>query len=63
MCLSTVYKEEKKPEYLLMDNVMLIKCAGSEITMVDLLGRKLVFHGSIAVADLNNDSIIVKASS
>lgn len=60
MCLSTVYRDEKKPECLLMDNVMLIKCVDSDVVMTDLLGRQLVFNGSIAVADLNNDYLIVK---
>lgn len=60
MCLSTVYKDEKKPECKLMDNVMLIKCVNSDIIMTDLLGRQLVFNGNIAVADLNGDYFIVK---
>lgn len=61
MCLSTVYKDEKKPECLLMDNVMLIKCVDSDVVMTDLLGRQIVFNGSISVADLNNDYLIVKS--
>ena len=60
MCLSTVYKDEKKPECLLMDNVMLIKCVNSDVIMTDLLGRQLAFNGSISVADLNGDYVIVK---
>lgn len=61
MCLSTVYKDEKKPEYLLMGNVMHIKCVGDEVIMTDLLGRQTVFKGSIAMADLNSDYFIVKS--
>lgn len=61
MCLSTVYKDEKKPECLLMDNVMLIKCVDSDVVMTDLLGRQIVFNGIISVADLNNDYLIVKS--
>lgn len=60
MCLSTVYKDEKKPESKLMDNVMMIKCVNSDVIMTDLLGRQLVFNGSISVADLNGDYFIVR---
>lgn len=61
MCLSTVYKNEYKPECLLMENVMLIKNSGSDLVITDLLGRQTIFNGRITVADLNNDYVIVKS--
>ena len=38
MCLSTVYKNEKTPENVVLGNVMLISCDNGKITLT------VVFH-------------------
>ena len=35
MCLSTVYKLEKRPENKVLENVMLIECRGGVVTLTD----------------------------
>ena len=39
MCLSTVYRGEKKPENEILKNVMLIESHGGVVTLTDIMGR------------------------
>ena len=37
MCLSTVYKNEKNPENVVLQNVMLITCEDGKVKLVDVV--------------------------
>lgn len=60
MCLSTVYKFEKRPENELLKNVMLIECKDGVITLTDIMGREEVVEGEIAQADLTGGTVVVR---
>ena len=60
MCLSTVYRGEKKPGNEILQNVMLIDAKDGEITLTDILGREAKVCGTIAHADLTGGYVIVK---
>ena len=54
MCLSTVYKIEKRPENEVLKNVMLIECKGGVVTLTDIMGRdifkmSITFHHFIHI--------------
>ena len=48
MCLSIVYKIEKRPENEILKNVMLIECKDGRVTLTDIMGREEVIEGEIA---------------
>ena len=52
MCLSTVYKIEKKPENEVLRNVMRIECKDGVVTLTDIMGREAEIEGEVASADL-----------
>ena len=60
MCLSTVYKSEKKPENEVLTNVMLIECQDGTVTLTDIMGREVVIEGEIAKADLTGGTVVVR---
>ncbi|MCQ2436783.1 MAG: CooT family nickel-binding protein [Clostridia bacterium] len=60
MCLSTVYKNEKKPGNEVLTNVMLIECADGFVTLTDIMGREEKVKGAVASADLTGGCVIVK---
>ena len=60
MCLSTVYKNEKKPENQMMQNVMLIECKDGIVKLTDIMGRELEIPGEVAMADLTGGMAIVR---
>ncbi|MBQ8109644.1 MAG: CooT family nickel-binding protein [Clostridia bacterium] len=60
MCLSTVYKIEKKPENEVLKNVMLIQTKDGVITLTDIMGREEVIEGEIALADLTGGTVVVR---
>lgn len=62
MCLSTVYKNEKNPENVVLQNVMLIKCDGGKVTLTDILGREAVVEGSVLSADLTGGTVVLKTA-
>ena len=45
MCLSTVYRGEKKPENEILKNVMLIECREGVVTLTDIMGREEQLRG------------------
>ena len=45
MCLSTVYKIEKKPENEVLRNVMRIECKDGVVTLTDIRAGKLRLRG------------------
>ena len=46
MCLSTVYKNSKTPEAVLMKNVMSIECRDGMVILTDLMERQMAIEGN-----------------
>ena len=60
MCLSTVYRGEKKPENEILKNVMLIECREGVVTLTDIMGRQEQLRGEIVSADLTGGTVVVQ---
>lgn len=60
MCLSTVYKNEKKPETVAMRNVMHIECKDGCVILTDLMERQVAIEGTLERANLVDGFVIVK---
>ena len=60
MCLSTVYKNEKTPENVVLGNVMLITCENGAVTLTDIMGREAVVEGEILSADLTGGTVVLR---
>lgn len=63
MCLSTVYRGEKKPENEILKNVMLIECREGVVTLTDIMGREEQLRGEIVSADLTGGTVVVQPKS
>lgn len=63
MCLSTVYRGEKKPENEILKNVMLIECREGVVTLTDIMGREEQLRGEIISADLTGGTVVVQPKS
>ena len=60
MCLSTVYKNEKTPENVVLGNVMMITCDNGRVTLTDIMGREAVVEGEILSADLTGGTVVLR---
>lgn len=60
MCLSTVYKNEMKPENIAMANVMEIECKGDMVILTDLLERQVAIRGVLVSANLVEGRALVR---
>ena len=60
MCLSTVYKNEMKPDAVVMRNVMHIECKDGCVIVTDLMERQVAIEGSLQEANLVDGFVIVK---
>ena len=60
MCLSTVYKNEKTPENMVLQNVMLISCENGRVTLTDIMGREAVVEGEVLSADLTGGTVVLR---
>ena len=60
MCLSTVYKNEKTAENVVLGNVMMITCDNGKVTLTDIMGREAVVEGEILSADLTGGTVVLK---
>lgn len=60
MCLSTVYRNEIKPENIAMSNVMEIQCQGDMVILTDLMERQMAIHGVLLSANLVEGRAIVR---
>ena len=60
MCLSTVYKNAKTPETLVMKNVVSLECRDGMVILTDLMDRTCAIEGSLEVANLVDGFVIVK---
>ena len=60
MCLSTVYKNTKTPEAIVMKNVMQIQCKDRMVILTDLMDRTCAIEGTLEMANLVDGFVIVK---
>ena len=62
MCLSTVYKNEKKPATMVMNNVMTIRCEEDTVILTDLMERTVAIQGYLESADLVDGFVIIRTA-
>ena len=60
MCLSTVYKNKKDPEAIVMKNVMQLECRDGMVILTDLMERTVAIEGTLEQANLVDGYVIVK---
>jgi predicted RNA-binding protein len=60
MCLSTVYKNTKSPEAIVMRNVMSLECRDGMVILTDLMERTVAIEGTRESANLVDGYVIVK---
>ena len=60
MCLSTVYRNAKTPENLVMSNVQKIDIQDGQLLLTDLMDREMVIVGSLISVDLVGGIAIVR---
>ena len=60
MCLSTVYKNTKTPDAIVMKNVMQIQCQDGMVILTDLMDRTCAIQGTLEMANLVDGFVIVK---
>ena len=62
MCLSTVYKNTKEPENVVLRNVMRIECKDGCVIVTDLMDRSVAIEGQLQEANLVDGFVIVAAA-
>ena len=62
MCLSTVYKNSKTEDAVVMRNVMSIECVDSAVILTDLMDRQITIEGVLTSANLVDGFVIVKTN-
>ncbi len=60
MCLSTVYRNEKTAENVVMKNVMAIECKDGCVILTDLMDRTVAIEGQLVSANLVDGFVIVR---
>ena len=60
MCLSTVYKNTKTPEAIVMKNVMALECRDGIVILTDLMERTMAIEGTLEMANLVEGYVIVR---
>lgn len=60
MCLSTVYKNTKTEENIVMRNVMAITCEEDTVILTDLMERTVAIQGKLVSANLVDGFVIVQ---
>ena len=60
MCLSTVYKNTRSPETVVMKNVMQIECKDGCVVLTDLMERQVAIEGQLELANLVDGYVVVK---
>ncbi len=60
MCLSTVYKNTKSEDAVVMRNVMSIECKDGCVILTDLMERTVAVEGTLVSANLVDGFVIVK---
>ena len=62
MCLSTVYKNSKTEDAVVMRNVMSIECVDGTVILTDLMDRQITIEGTLTSANLVDGFVIVKTN-
>ena len=62
MCLSTVYKNSKTNDAIVMRNVMRIDCKDGCVILTDLMDREISIEGVLESANLVDGYVIVKTN-
>ena len=62
MCLSTVYKNTKTEDAVVMRNVMAIECKDGCVILTDLMERSVTIEGQLESANLVDGYVIVKTA-
>ena len=60
MCLSSVYKNSKAPENLVMKNVMGFTCSDGMVILTDIMERTYAIQGTVEYANLVDGFVIVQ---
>ena len=60
MCLSTVYKNTRAPEAVLMKNVMCLECRDGMVILTDLMERTCAVEGTLELANLVEGYVIIR---
>ena len=60
MCLSTVYKNSRAEENVVMKNVMQIDCKDGCVILTDLMERTVAIEGTLESANLVDGYVVVK---
>ncbi len=60
MCLSTVYKNQKTEDAIVMRNVMSIECKDGLVLLTDLMERTVAIEGNLISANLVDGFVIVE---
>lgn len=60
MCLSTVYKNEKTEDAVVMRNVMAIDVQGDTILLTDVMERTTSIEGHLLSANLVDGYVIIQ---
>ena len=60
MCLSTVYKNTKTPDAVVMKNVMSLECRDGMVILTDLMERTVAIEGTLESANLVDGYVIVR---
>lgn len=60
MCLSTVYKNAKTEENVVLRNVMKLECQDGTVILTDLMDRTVAIEGQLVEANLVDGFVIVK---
>lgn len=60
MCLSTVYRNQKTEDSIVMKNVMSIECKDGCVILTDLMERQVAIEGTLEKANLVDGYVIVK---
>ena len=60
MCLSTVYKNARTEENVVIRNVMRIECKDGCVILTDLMERQVAIEGQLESANLVDGFVIVK---
>ena len=62
MCLSTVYRNEVKPESIVLANVMRIECKDGAVILTDLLERQVAIEGTLSMANLIDGIAVIQTA-
>ncbi|HIR64410.1 MAG TPA: CooT family nickel-binding protein [Candidatus Faecousia faecigallinarum] len=58
--MSTVYKNQKSPETVVMNNVMRLACKDGCVILTDLMERQVAIEGELLEANLVDGYVIVR---